>query len=50
MSTVETLKADLAAEAARHKAEMERDIQKLTAIARLIDAEMAVRELEASHE
>lgn len=50
MSTDETLKTRLAAEAARYKAELERDIRKLAALARLIDAERAVHDLEAGHE
>jgi hypothetical protein len=45
---IETLKEDLAAEHARYKTELERDTLKLIALARLIDAEMAVRELEES--
>lgn len=50
MSTVETLKADLAATAARYSEEFERDTRKLIAIARLIDAERELHELEAGHE
>lgn len=45
---IETLKEDLAAEHARHKAEMERALEKLVALARLVDAEQALRELEES--
>ena len=47
---IETLKEDLAAEHARYKAELERDIQKLTALARMFDAERALRELEVSRD
>lgn len=45
---IETLKEDLAAEHARYRAELERDIRKLAALARLIDAEQELRELEES--
>ncbi len=50
MNDISSLKASLAAEAARYKAELERDTQKLIALARLIDAEQALHELEADHE
>lgn len=50
MNDVFTLKTRLADLDEQHKAEMELKIQQLTALARLIDAEMAVRELEARHD
>lgn len=45
---IETLKEDLAAEHARYRIELERDTRKLIALARLVDAEQALRELEES--
>lgn len=48
MNDIADLKASLAATAARYSEEFERDTRKLIALARLIDAEMAVRELEES--
>lgn len=46
MNDISTLKTRLDDLAARYRAELERDTRKLIALARLIDAEMAVREME----
>ena len=48
MNDIPNLKANLAATAARYRAQLERDIQKLTALARLVDAEQTLHELEES--
>ena len=48
MNEIADLKARLADLAEQHKAEMELKIQKLIALARLIDAEQELRELEES--